>query len=107
KIPADDEAAGKAQDDHQAGAPEERGLEQVLERAALVHVARDEEIEALRQREHLAARIPELGVGANATLISELDEPIGGGGHLRPSVEIAGNDAAVAVGKEVEPLLSP
>src|SRR5215471_14797704 len=58
EVAADDEAAGQAQHDHQASSPQKRGLEQILERAPLVHIAGDEEIESLRQGEHLAARIP-------------------------------------------------
>src|SRR5215472_13339212 len=64
EVAADDETAGETQHDHQSRAPEERGLKQVLKRAALVHVARDEEIESLRKGEHLAARVPELGLRA-------------------------------------------
>src|SRR5262249_48634043 len=106
EVPADDDAAGEAQNDHQAGAPEQHRGEQRFELAPLVNIAGDEEQEALRQSESPAARASKLGFAADTTLIGEFDQSVFRGLHLRPSVEISGDHSAVVVGEQIQSLIA-
>ena len=74
-VAADQGAADKAQEQHQADAPGQRGREQALGLVALMHVARDEQTKSARQRRRRGrARDGVSNSVLDAALIIELDE---------------------------------
>ena len=67
-------AADEAQQQHQTDRPRQRRREQLLGQIALVHILRDQKLEAAGELEQAAARAAALQVAFDAALVVELDE---------------------------------
>src|SRR5207237_7256533 len=91
--PADKEPTGQSQQNHQPGAPEQSCLENLLELAPFIDVARDEKIKALHQLEDLTTRPAQLCGHADPPFVIEFHQSIGDGADLGPGIQIARNHA--------------